>query len=291
MDMKKKIKFGIAFLAICALLVSFAVLYLNSIDDRIMHPGEGPLPLAECCIDYFILEGDALGIHEFQLNAPDPSCRNVFMTKFGKINHNMIIQECCSLDKPHHLSNTPKAVSEQKKFRIQFREDTSGECFSGGSEIKWYVLPVNYNLPEDTTFYWSIRRISGDICIFKLCKTENDRTYIFSKEFETAERFLVVPDNWKTYSNPKANFTFRYPENWEITSEYFYETLSGIKSERFTVILGKDEKEISINLRQAQCSFPCRCKGVGSNLIQTCSENTEVIEIYYKILSTFRIVE
>ena len=45
--------------------------------------------------------------------------------------------------------------------------------------------------------------------------------------------------DWKIYNNPEVDFTFKYPLEWEITADYFYETLSGIKATKRTVNLKK----------------------------------------------------
>ena len=111
------------------------------------------------------------------------------------------------------------------------------------------------------------------------------------KEIEKSD-VVSETTNWKIYNNTKANFTFQYPKDWKIISEYFYETASGIKSKKLTVTLGKNEKEeISINLRQAQCNAPCKCKEINENIIQTCSQNPEVLKIFNQIISTFEIIK
>ena len=60
--------------------------------------------------------------------------------------------------------------------------------------------------------------------------------------------------NWNIYSNSEVNFTFKYPKDWEIIDDYFYETLEGVKSPHRTVTLhkinGSDEDWIVINLQQ-----------------------------------------
>lgn len=106
------------------------------------------------------------------------------------------------------------------------------------------------------------------------------------------EDLLTIPNNWNIYSNPEAKFTFRYPKDWDIISEYFYETPAGFKSEEMTVTLGKEEKGgISINLRQAMCSPPCWCREVKDNIIQTCPKDSEALEVFNKVVSTFKVLD
>ncbi len=54
---------------------------------------------------------------------------------------------------------------------------------------------------------------------------------------------LIIPTsikttNWKTYSNPEAKFTFKYPENWEVKADYYYQTSAGVKAVKPTIVLG-----------------------------------------------------
>jgi hypothetical protein len=98
--------------------------------------------------------------------------------------------------------------------------------------------------------------------------------------------------NWKTYENPEVNFTFKYPLDWEITDDYFYETAGGVKAKQRTVILREKGDEnsndwIRINPRQFQCSLG-KCEGVYDNTIATYSQNSGIINVFNQILSTFR---
>jgi len=107
------------------------------------------------------------------------------------------------------------------------------------------------------------------------------------------EELLIIPPNWKVYNNPEANFTFRYPLDWEINADYLYETVGGVKAKERTVVLRKigEEGAISINMRQ----FPCPAREVSkwghTNFIGTCSEDPEILDIYEKVLTSFRVVE
>ena len=173
MTMEKKIKIGLTGLLIVT--ISLIAWYFIS-SNYIPCCGKVPLPLGECCIDYFILEQNALDIHEFQLNAPDPSCREVFTNEFGTIDHSTILRECCLSDLD--VWDTPKAISEQK---VQFRKDISMECSGEG----WFLFRE-----EEAKKRWSKTIVDGK-CIFKLCSDEDpftlkpqNQTDIFSKEFK-----------------------------------------------------------------------------------------------------------
>ena len=101
--------------------------------------------------------------------------------------------------------------------------------------------------------------------------------------------------NWRVYSSSETNFTFRYPENWEIIDDYFYETAAGIKSEQRTVILQKigDEDSnnwIRINPIQFQYHIG-KCIETNGNTIGTYSKDSEVLEVFDNIVTSFQIVQ
>ncbi len=63
-----------------------------------------------------------------------------------------------------------------------------------------------------------------------------------------------------TYTNEETDTSFNYPSDWEIKSEYYYETAAGEKATVPTIILAKktdtgddDLNKIQINLRQKFC--------------------------------------
>ena len=102
----------------------------------------------------------------------------------------------------------------------------------------------------------------------------------FSTKDETAD--------WKTYTNPEADFTFEYPSNWEIIDDYFYETASGIKAKQRTIILqeigNKNSNDwIRMNPRQFQSNVG-KCKGS----FCTYSEKIEVLNIFNKVAESFK---
>jgi len=173
-----------------------------------------------------------------------------------------------------------------KKF-VAFNNDPTAICAAGGrypahaysDKLLWVGVCTTGFSPETTSPAY---------------KEWKERQIRCEKAREIVTNFFEKKLNWNTYTNPEANFTFKYPGDWRIVSEYFYETLAGFKSKWLTVTLGKEGKEeISINLRQASCASPnCKCKEIGGNIVQTCSyDNLEVREIYNQILSTFEILK
>jgi len=171
-----------------------------------------------------------------------------------------------------------------KKF-VAFNNDPTAICAAGGrypmhaysDKLLWVEVCTTGFSPEVTS---------------SIYKEWKERQIRCEKARKVVTNFFEKKLNWNIYTNPEANFTFKYPEDWMIVSEYFYETLGGFKSKALTVTLGKEGKEeISINLRQASCTPPrCKCKEIGGNIVQTCSyDNLEVREIYNQILSTFEI--
>jgi hypothetical protein len=102
-------------------------------------------------------------------------------------------------------------------------------------------------------------------------------------------------EGWQTYSNLETDLTFKYPKNWEIIEDYFYETAGGIKSENRTVILQKigdndSNNWIRINPRQFQCSAGI-CLNTDNNIFATYSKEPEIQDIFNQILSTFKLTE
>ena len=108
-----------------------------------------------------------------------------------------------------------------------------------------------------------------------------------------SEELLVIPADWKTYNNPEANFAFRYPSDWEITADYLYETPARSKAHERTVTLGKigEKAVVQINMRQCPCPSREVSKSGYTDYIAICSEDSETMDIYKKILASFRIIK
>jgi hypothetical protein len=112
------------------------------------------------------------------------------------------------------------------------------------------------------------------------------------KQILSTFRFIDIDEttNWKTYSNPKANFTFRYPKDWEIREDYFYKTAVNP-----TVIVCRKEEPtgiyrncIQINMPQFPCEIRSEIKG---NWIGICVENPEILKIYEELTASFKVIE
>lgn len=107
------------------------------------------------------------------------------------------------------------------------------------------------------------------------------------------EKLLTIPANWNTYDNSEASFTFKYPSDWEIKADYLYQTLAGVKAKERTVVLGEigEKGTIFINMRQFPCSARKVSKWGHTNFIGTCSEEPEILNIYEKVVTSFRVVK
>lgn len=99
----------------------------------------------------------------------------------------------------------------------------------------------------------------------------------------------------RLYQNPAANFTFAYPETWEVAYEAVYETAAGHTAEKFSVKLkpiGNEDPNdaIRINPRQFACSDG-RCEEIEGNVIGTYSRNPEIIVAYEIVVETFSVAK
>ncbi len=101
-------------------------------------------------------------------------------------------------------------------------------------------------------------------------------------------------DKQKVYSNSKASFTFRYPDNWEIINDYFYHTAAGVAAEDPTVILQKKgdrnpENWIMINSRQFNCEKG-KCATVANQItVGTYSKDKEVLSVLDEVVKSFSV--
>jgi len=217
--------------------------------------------------------------------------------------------------KPNQVVSSPFQIKGEisifekvmdKKAFVELTDNNNHKLFPimGRFEGKSYFSIIDTKTPFSLDVpYVQPSSKKGTIKIFVYIPTENfepSEKVLESWSPETLieipiifdENLLTIPNDWNTYSNPEAKFTFRYPKDWDIISEYFYETPAGFKSEGMTVTLEKEEKGgISINLRQAMCSSPCWCKEVKDNIIQTCPKDSEALEVFNKIVSTFKVLD
>ena len=130
-------------------------------------------------------------------------------------------------------------------------------------------------------------------CYYEEVKSEYEpsETIYVPCDFQHKEKKNISISDWKTYSNPEVNFTFKYPNNWEIIDDYFYETASGAESETRTITLQKIKDEnsnnwIRINPRQFQREFG-KCEGI----FCTYSEDQRILDIFSKMSATFELIE
>ena len=95
--------------------------------------------------------------------------------------------------------------------------------------------------------------------------------------------------DWQTYANPEANFTFKYPKDWEIREEYFYK-----QKEYLTVVICRKNEDAyyqgnCIRINEPQC--PCETKWIQGNWISICVEDSEIVGIYNQVIKSFKIPE
>jgi len=111
--------------------------------------------------------------------------------------------------------------------------------------------------------------------------------------------------DWKNYSDPKAVFTFKYPNDWEIKTDYQYKSAScrvrpdceGIHY----IFLNKvsdsrpsSESEVGkfgIGINMPQCAGIKMDSLPGNNWICVFDENSEILDIYEKIKNSFKLIE
>ena len=108
----------------------------------------------------------------------------------------------------------------------------------------------------------------------------------FSSETKTDVNAKTV--SWHSYSNPKVNFTFKYPNDWEITDDFFYKTSWTINLQRKGADADSDNW-IRINPPQFQDEDGV-CKQVGEEEICTYSKDAAVLEIFKKVAASFHLL-
>ena len=123
--------------------------------------------------------------------------------------------------------------------------------------------------------------------------SQTDKTYVLIGDTVHVFDVPFSETGWQIYASPSAGFTFQYPEGWMIEQEYYYETLGGEKAEHPTVVLRQIRNEnpngvIAINQRQFQCAEG-KCAEIGSILIGTYSDNTEILSVFDDIVASFEV--
>lgn len=96
---------------------------------------------------------------------------------------------------------------------------------------------------------------------------------------------------WNTYSNEEAGLSFKYPKDWMVEVEGFYETAGGARADLWSLTLYRRGAEddsndwIRFNPRQFQESDG-RCVVVSGNAICTYSRDERILEILWKVADT-----
>lgn len=122
---------------------------------------------------------------------------------------------------------------------------------------------------------------------------------VINNEIEKEEIEKDETADWQVYSRSDVAFEFRYPKNWEITADYFYETPAGIKANIPTILfreIGNNDSNdsISINERQFSCEEnigKCVDLSIFNVYIGTHSQNQEILNVFDKIIGSFKKVE
>jgi|GEM_PF-2027581 len=149
------------------------------------------------------------------------------------------------------------------------------------------VVAEGYIIHQTNDFYYvfSFHTLGGKETVDILEQMLS--TFRFFEQDETA--------NWKIYSNPEANFIFKYPNNWEIKKDYEYKSAAcqvdpkckGVR----VVDLGKmGDSKILISINRPQCSGIKHDMLPGNSWICVFDENLEILNVYEKIKDSFQVV-
>jgi hypothetical protein len=101
---------------------------------------------------------------------------------------------------------------------------------------------------------------------------------------------------WQTYFNSEAGLSFKYPSDWKVEDEGFYETAGGVKSDKWSLIIYRDgHKEdsndwIRFNPRQFQVGDG-QCIQVDANDICTYSNDAQVLSTFRKVAATTKVTQ
>jgi hypothetical protein len=168
--------------------------------------------------------------------------------------------------------------------------------------------PTTFTITKDETpfsmniFYKYPSSAKGIISVFVYTPTEGfvpteatlaswSRKNLLEIPIVFGEEIFQTLSDWKTYNNTEANFTFRYPSDWKIDVDYLYETPGGVKAKERTVDLSKEGEKFGIAINERQ--FPCPTQEVTkwghTNYIGTCSKDPQFLDIFGKILASFRV--
>lgn len=113
------------------------------------------------------------------------------------------------------------------------------------------------------------------------------------KIIENNDLTIDETEDWQTYKNDLAGFTFKYPQNWEIRNDYFYETAGGSKAEQRTVVLCDKKNETDSIVNCIQINMPqtpsnANTKIIGENRLNLYTDSSEIVHIYEKVVESFQ---
>jgi len=144
-------------------------------------------------------------------------------------------------------------IEKEEAVTIDSRAGTKLAVFGHAASYRSYI----YHVPFFNISY-IFQGPAKDPQQFTNCEPE-----IYQKMLETF-KFPTLPGGGgsgdQTYTNDQVDISFDYSSDWEVKSEYYYETAAGEKATVPTIILGRKSdpanatsNQISINLRQASC--------------------------------------
>ena len=134
---------------------------------------------------------------------------------------------------------------ESTKLTVRTQEDTHPEYF--------YYIPAD-NIPI-------VIKGPKNSESFSNCESQ-----IFNKMIESFKYagLGVWPQDSSSelisYTSDSCGLSFKYPKDWEVKQNYFYETAEGEKATQPTIVLGSIKEEnttknyVNINMRQASCA-------------------------------------
>ncbi len=96
---------------------------------------------------------------------------------------------------------------------------------------------------------------------------------------------------WNVYSNSNVNFTFKYPQDWEIREDNFYK-----ESTVPTIVVCRKSEEKYVTANCVQINMPQAPQGkretrIEGNYIVLYSEDPELLAVYDKLIATLKFIK